>query len=86
MRVCLPAAYCLHETGDTLAAKSFLMSGPKSQIKDALFHYNMACYSMALGDPDEAACYLKEAFVLDESLRETAENDKDLRSIELAEL
>ncbi|MFC4993300.1 TPR end-of-group domain-containing protein [Rubritalea tangerina] len=77
----LHAAFCLHETGDTLAAKSFLMSGPKSLMKDALFHYNMACYSAVLEDPVEAQRYLRQAFELDPSLRETAKTDKDLVSI-----
>ncbi|MFC5051398.1 tetratricopeptide repeat protein [Rubritalea spongiae] len=74
----LHAAFCLHETGDTLAAKSFLMSGPHSLMKDALFHYNMGCYSAVLGDPEEALSYLRKAFALDPALRKTAENDPDL--------
>ncbi|MGJ8671847.1 TPR end-of-group domain-containing protein [Rubritalea sp.] len=79
----LHAGYCLHETGDTLAAKSFLMSGPKSLMKDALFHYNMGCYSAVLGDPEEAQRHLRQAFGLDSSLRETAKNDKDLAGLKL---
>lgn len=74
----LHAAFCLHETGDTLAAKSFLMSGPKSLMKDALFHYNMGCYSAVLEDADEALRYLRQAFELDPELKETAKTDKDL--------
>jgi len=77
----LHAAYCLHETGDTLAAKSFLMSGPKSLIKDALFHYNMACYSAVLGDKSEASRCLTSALELDPKLRETALSDEDLKGI-----
>ena len=77
----LHAAYCLHETGDTMAAKSFLMSGPKSLMKDALFHYNLACYSAVLGDKDEASRHLVPAFELDPALRETALNDEDLKGI-----
>ncbi|MEO1856088.1 MAG: hypothetical protein ABGY95_01815 [Rubritalea sp.] len=77
----LHAAYCMHETGDTLAAKSFLMSGPKSLVKDALFHYNMACYSAVLGDKDEASRYLAPAFELDPKLKITALNDDDLKGV-----
>jgi hypothetical protein len=77
----LHAAYCLHETGDTLAAKSFLMSGPKSLMKDALFHYNMACYSAVLGDEEEASRYLIPALELDPALRKTALSDEDLKGI-----
>jgi predicted Zn-dependent protease len=79
----LHAAFCLHETGDTLAAKSFLMSGPKSLMKDALFHYNMGCYSAVLGDVEEAQRHLRQAFELDASLRETAKTDKDLAGVNL---
>ena len=78
----LHAAYCLHETGDTLVAKSFLMSGPKSLVKDALFHYNMACYSAVLGDKEEASRYLMAALELDSALRKTALSDDDLKGIE----
>lgn len=79
----LHAAFCLHETGDTLAAKSFLMSGPKSLMKDALFHYNMGCYSAVLGDAEEALRHLSQAFEIDEALKETAKTDKDLAGLDL---
>ncbi|GAA5497078.1 hypothetical protein Rhal01_03266 [Rubritalea halochordaticola] len=72
------AAYCLHEIGDTTAAREVLLKGPKSLIKDALFHYNMGCYSAVLGDPNAAKSYLDRAFELDESLRQLAQTDKDL--------
>lgn len=78
----LHAAFCLHETGDTLAAKSFLMSGPKSLMKDALFHYNMGCYSAVLDDEVEAKRHLQQAFELDVNLRETAKTDKDLAKLD----
>ena len=45
----LQAAFCLHETGDTLAARDWLLRGPKALIKDPLFQYNMACYLAVLG-------------------------------------
>lgn len=77
----LHAAYCMHETGDTFAAKSFLMSGPKGLMKDALFHYNMACYSAVLDDPSEAQRHLGDAFYLDPALRETAKSDPDLKGL-----
>ena len=77
----LHAAYCLHETGDTLVAKSFLMSGPKSLMKDALFHYNMACYSAVLGGKDEASRYLVTALELDPRLKKTALCDEDLKGV-----
>jgi len=72
------AAFCLHETGDTLAARTWLMRGPKSLFKDPLFHYNMGCYSAVLGERDSALGYLEKAFDLDESLRAVAVKDGDL--------
>lgn len=77
----LHAAYCMHETGDTLAAKSFLMNGPKSLLKDGLFHYNMGCYSAVLGDPAEAKRYVDAALALDPSLVKTAREDPDLKGL-----
>lgn len=76
------AAYCLHEIGDTTAARELLIRGPKTLMKDALFHYNMGCYSAVLGDPASAKSYLQKAFELDESLRELAQTDKDLVGID----
>lgn len=72
------AAFCLHETGDTFAARNWLMRGPKSLFKDPLFHYNMGCYSAVLGEKDKAKGYLERAFDLDGSLREVAVADSDL--------
>lgn len=78
----LHAAYCLHETGDTLAAKNVLMRGPKSLMKDGLFHYNMGCYAAALGDLEEAKRYVLASFELDPELRKTAEDDEDLAEVD----
>lgn len=77
----LQAAYCLHETGDTLAARDWLLRGPKTLLKDPLFHYNMACYLAVLGEAKRARGYLRRAFVLDDSLREAARKDSDLASL-----
>jgi len=74
----LQAAFCLHETGDTLAARDWLLRGPKALIKDPLFHYNMACYLAVLGEHKRARTHLRRAFSLDGSLREAARKDSDL--------
>ena len=80
----LHAAYCLHETGDTLAAKNVLINGPKSLLKDGLFHYNMGCYSATLGNNEEARRYVLASFKLDPELRNTAESDPDLANIDFS--
>jgi Flp pilus assembly protein TadD len=77
-RFFLHAAYCLHETGDTLAACQWLMKGPKSLLASAVFHYNLACYLAVLGETARAESHLETAFALDESLREDARCDPDL--------
>ncbi len=72
------AAFCLHETGDTLAALRQLLAGPKSLLSDALYHYNLACYHAVLGNLTDAKTCLNQSFKLDPELRETAVDDEDL--------
>jgi predicted Zn-dependent protease len=77
----LRAARCLHATGDTQAAKDWLMSGPRELIDSSVFHYHMGCYAAALGEEDEARRFLARAFDMDVILREIAEQDEDLASL-----
>jgi Flp pilus assembly protein TadD len=74
----LQAAFCLHETGDTLAARNWLLRGPKSLLKNPTFHYNLGCYLWVLGEQEPARDHLGQAFTMDESLREMARQDRDL--------
>ena len=80
-RFFLHAAYCLHETGDTLAARNWLMTGPSALIEDPQFHYNIACYHAVLGERKQARSHLKRAFSMDESLRAMAARDSDLSDL-----
>lgn len=77
----IQAAYCLHETGDTAAARNWLMTGPSSLIEDPLFHYNIACYHAVLGESGKARSHLERAFSMDESLRGRARHDDDLATL-----
>lgn len=77
----LRAAFCLHETGDTLAACNWLLRGPKTLFEMAIFHYNLACYLWTLGQADRARSHLKQAISMDESFIETAREDRDLAGI-----
>ena len=61
----LRAAFCLHETGDTLAACNWLLKGPKSLFEMAIFHYNLACYLWTLGEAKRARSHLKQAISMD---------------------
>jgi Flp pilus assembly protein TadD len=81
-RFFLHAAYCLHETGDTEAARNWLMTGPACLIHEPMFHYNIACYHAVLGERDRAESHLKRALAMDESLRDSAESDRDLAGLE----
>lgn len=75
------AAFCLHETGDTLAACNLLLRGPKSLFDMAIFHYNLACYLWTLGEASRARSHLSQAITMDESFREAARDDRDLVGI-----
>ena len=77
----LRAAFCLHETGDTLAACHWLLRGPKTLFEMAIFHYNLACYLWTLGEAARARSHLQQAITLDESLRAAARDDRDLIGI-----
>lgn len=77
----LRAAFCLHETGDTLAACNWLLRGPKTLFEMPISHYNLACYLWTLGDASRARLHLRHAITMDESFREEARNDRDLAGI-----
>ena len=79
----LRAAYCLHETGDTLAACNQLLRGPKTLFDMAIFHYNLACYLWTLGEGTRARSHLKQAIEMDETFLESAREDRDLAGIKL---
>ncbi len=81
----LRAAFCLHETGDTLAACNQLLKGPKTLLEMAVFHYNLACYLWTLGEGARARSHLKQAITMDDSFREAAQSDRDLIGISLAD-
>ncbi len=77
----LRAAFCLHETGDTLAACNWLLRGPKTLFEMAVFHYNLACYLWTLGKASRARSHLRQAITMDESFLEAAREDRDLAGI-----
>ncbi len=74
----LQAAFCLHETGDTLAARNWLLRGPKSLLEMPAFHYNIGCYLWVLGEQTSARTHLRRAFRMDRSLEAFARTDRDL--------
>ncbi len=75
------AAFCLHELGRTLEAKTLLLGGPSALLDEATYHYNLGCYDAALGNIEDAQAHLRASFRLDKKFREFAKTDPDLRSV-----
>ncbi len=75
------AAFCLHELGRTQDAKTLLVSGPPSLLKEPTYHYNLACYETKLGNFPEAHAHLEASFAMDRKFREFAKGDADLDPI-----
>lgn len=74
-------AFCLHELGRTPEARELLLAGPPALLREATYHYNLACYEAVLGNPEEALQYLRTSFAMDQNFRIIAHRDPDLQSI-----
>lgn len=74
-------AFCLHELGNTSAARELLLSGPPALKAEATYHYNLACYETVLGNFEEARAHLDVSFAMDKKLREHASTDPDLSGL-----
>lgn len=72
------AAFCLHELGETRAARSMLLSGPASLSSEPTYHYNLACYECALGNYEVARAHLETSVQMDRKFRDFAKTDPDL--------
>jgi predicted Zn-dependent protease len=72
------AAFCLHELGNTKAARELLLSGPAALKAEATYHYNLACYEAVLGNYQQARAHLGVSFAMDKKLKEFADTDPDL--------
>ncbi len=77
----IQAAFCLHETGQTREARTLLREGPAALARDAVYHYNLACYAAVLGDVEAAQAHLRDSFRLNPAMREAARKDRDLEPI-----
>ena len=75
------SAFCQHELGHTQEAVQTLLASPSSLQKKAIFHYNLACYTCALGKLDEARAALARSFALDKGFRDFARSDRDLEPL-----
>jgi predicted Zn-dependent protease len=72
------SAFCLHELGQTDAARKLLLDGPETLQAEPVFHYNLACYECMLGRLDTAREHLDKSFELDKKFRDYAKTDPDL--------
>jgi len=74
-------AYCLHETGQTPAARDTLLKGPKALQKEATYFYNLACYEAVLGNLDSARRHLARSISINKRFLEFARKDNDLAAL-----
>jgi predicted Zn-dependent protease len=74
-------AFCLHELGQTRAAKDLLLSGPASLLREATYYYNLGCYDAVLGNLQDAQHALEISFKMDDKFREIAKYDPDLKEV-----
>lgn len=74
-------AFCLHELGQTEAARKVLLDGPATLHTEPVFHYNLACYECMLGNFDLARVHLDKSFELDKKFRDYAKSDPDLSAL-----
>ncbi len=74
-------AFCLHELGKTGQAREVLLDGPPALVKEATYHYNLACYECVLGNLESARAHLAMSLKMDAGLREHARTDPDLRPL-----
>ena len=74
-------AFALHELGRTVEARDLLLRGPEVLGMDPTYHYNIACYEAVLGNRESAKRSLEKSFALDETYRDFAKQDPDLKAI-----
>ena len=80
-------AYATRRAESIEAAKRNLLEAVEQHTKDALMHYNLACYECQLGDLEVGKARLKHALKIDPGMRLMALDDDDLKPLwdEIAE-
>lgn len=77
----LHAGFCLNQLGRTAAARKMLLKGPPALRREPIYYYNLGCYEALLGHTHDAQRNLEISFRMDETFREIARKDPDLRSM-----
>ena len=75
----LHAGFCLNQLGRTEEARGMLLKGPPALRREPIYYYNLGCYEALLGYAQDARRHLETSFRMDESFRELAKNDPDLK-------
>jgi Flp pilus assembly protein TadD len=78
----LHAGFCLNQLGRTEEARAILLKGPAALRLEPIYYYNLGCYEALLGYASEALLHLRLSFEMDESFRDIARNDPDLKSVQ----
>lgn len=71
-------AYAVRRHKGLPQAREILIRGVGLHPREAVFHFNLACYEAQLGHLDDARAFLETACGLDESFTELAKTDPDL--------
>lgn len=71
-------AYSVRRSVSLESAKDILMRGVALHPREAIFHFNLACYEAQLGRLDDARVLLETACALNETFVELAKTDEDL--------
>ena len=74
-------AYASRRAQSIEIAKGILLHALERHPKEAVLHYNLACYECQLGNLTEAKARLEATFKLDRGYRETSLNDEDLEPL-----
>jgi predicted Zn-dependent protease len=77
----LDAAYAVRRSRSLPEAHALLLRGEPLLSKQAVFHFNLACYECQLGNLEEAKRRLARAFALDAGYRLRALDDEDLQPL-----
>ena len=71
-------AYATRRHAGIEAAREILMRGVGLHPREAVFHFNLACYEAQLGHLDDARAFLETACGLEAAFVEFAKTDPDL--------
>ncbi len=74
-------AYALREQEFVQAAQKIAQRGLELHPKEAILHFNLACYLSLLGQTDEASDHLNLAIGIDERFQEASVSDPDLEAL-----